>query len=382
VNLLSLFWSDEFMPHGHCFLWRTDLMSLHIVSDAVIAFSYYSIPFALIYFIVRRPDVQFRWIAVLFGIFIFACGTTHVLDIVVLWDPIYWIDGGVKAITALSSILTALLVWHIMPRALMIPSTGQLQDAVVNLAKEVASRRHAEEEVRSLNTVLESRVGERTLELEQSNAELKAAIQAKEVLLQEVHHRVKNNLQVASALLSMQAQAAAPGLRAHFQDSASRIEAMGRVHDQLHRAPDVAALDLGVYLRTLAGDLARIYGRADIATDFALPQSPVWIDFESANPLVLILNEALSNAYKHAFPMGRSGNVRISLDHGANGGASVTIADDGVGLSDTDTTHSEGGSIGMNLIRMLSNQIGATVHITGTKGTSFSLLLPPSIIAG
>jgi two-component sensor histidine kinase len=380
VNLLHLFWSDEFMPHGHCFLWRPDLMTLHIASDAVIAFSYYSIPFALIYFIVRRPDVQFRWIAVLFGVFILACGTTHVLGIVVLWDPIYWVDGGVKAITAVSSILTAILVWRIMPQALAIPSTGQLQDAVVNLGTEVASRRRVEEEVRALNIVLESRVGERTLELERSNAELKAAIHAKEVLLQEVHHRVKNNLQVASALLTMQAATAAAGLRPHFQDSAARIEAMGRVHDQLHRVPNVAALDLGAYLRTLADDLARIYGRADIATDFVLPESPVWIDFESANPLVLILNEALSNAYKHAFPGGSSGNVRISLGHGTNGPV-VTIADDGVGLSAANPAHGEHGSMGMNLIRMLAGQIGATVHLAEKDGTTFSLLLPPSVVA-
>lgn len=356
MNLLGFFSSEDFMPHGHCFLWRSDLLFLHVLCDAVIAVSYYSIPFALIYFIVKRPDVLFRWIAVLFGIFILACGTTHILGIVVVWNPIYWVDGGVKAVTAIASIATAVIVWRIMPQALAIPSTAQL---------------------RGLNAALEDRVRDRTLDLERSNAELQSAIKAKEVLLQEVHHRVKNNLQVVSALLSMQSQKA-PDLGRHFQDSASRIEAMGRVHDQLHRVSNVAALDLGDYLKALAGDLARIYGRCDIAVRFSLPAEPVWIDLEAANPLVLLLNEALSNVFKHAFP-GRSGEVDVRLG-ASDEGPVVTIADDGIGLSAGSADRAGESSMGMNLIKMLAEQIGARFDIAEGKGTIFTLRLPRSLV--
>ena len=378
MNLLKFFSSDEFMPHGHCFLWRPDLMTLHIASDAIIAFSYYSIPFALLYFVLKRPDILFRWIAVLFGVFILACGTTHVLGIVVLWYPIYWVDGGIKLVTAISSIATAFIVWRIMPQALALPSMARLQAVVVDLNNEVDSRRRAEAEVRSLNAVLERRVQERTQELERSNAELKAAIQAREVLLQEVHHRVKNNLQVVSALLAMQSEAAPRELRTYFQDSTARIEAMGRVHNQLHRTPSVAALELGEYLATLAKDLSRIYGRSDVTATFALPAEPVWIEFESANPLVLMLNEVLSNVFKHAFPDGRSGKVRISLQLIA-GQARITIADDGVGLP-AERAQGERNSMGINLIRMLAKQIGAEINYTEDNGTVFAAQLPRSIM--
>ena len=356
MNLLGFFSSEDFMPHGHCFLWRSDLLLLHVLCDAVIAVSYYSIPFALIYFIVKRPDVVFRWIAVLFGVFILACGTTHILGIVVVWNPIYWVDGGVKAVTAIASIATAVIVWRIMPQALAIPSTAQL---------------------RGLNAALEDRVRDRTLDLERSNAELQSAIKAKEVLLQEVHHRVKNNLQVVSALLAMQSQKA-PDLGRHFQDSASRIEAMGRVHDQLHRVSNVAALDLGNYLEALAGDLARIYGRNDIAVRFSLPAKPVWIDLEAANPLVLLLNEALSNVLKHAFPE-RSGQVDVGLD-ASDDGPVVTIADDGIGLSHGILDGAKESSMGMNLIKMLAEQIGARFDVSEGKGTTFTVRLPRSLV--
>jgi two-component sensor histidine kinase len=371
-----LFWSDEFMPHGHCFLWRPDLMSLHIASDAIIALSYYSIPFALIYFAFKRPDILFRWVAVLFGAFILACGTTHILGIVVIWDPIYWIDGWVKAITAAVSLATAIVVWRIMPQALATPSTAQLQTVVVNLGREVVNRSRAEEEVRSLNAALEERVQARTRELEKSNSELKAVLETKDVLLQEVHHRVKNNLQVVSALLAMQSQTAPADLKPYFQDSAARIEAMGRVHNQLHRTPNMPAVDLGAYLTDTANDLARIYDRADIVAHFSLPTDTVWIGLDSANPLVLLLNEALSNVFKHAFPAGRGGTVHLTLDH-VEGRPVVTIADDGVGRQ-------VGGAgergLGMKLIRMLAEQIGAEIQFADSNGTIFTAILPRSIV--
>ena len=381
MGLLDLFWSDEFMPHGHCFMWRPDLMSLHIISDTVIALAYYTIPFGLIYFVAKRPDVLFRRVAVLFGVFILACGTTHVMGIVVLWDPIYWVDGGIKAITAVSSIGTALVVWRAMPQALATPSSAQLQAAVSDLNKEVASRRRAEDEVRTLNADLEERVRLRTRELVQSNAELEAAIHDKEALLQEVHHRVKNNLQVVAALLAMQSESSAPELSGAFQDSISRIEAMGRIHNRLHRSPDVTALDLGDYLATTAGDVARLYGRKDVTINVKPPAHAILIAFESANALVLMLNEALINVFKHAFPQGRGGAVEISFGGGAQG-ATVTVADDGVGLSYARGA-AERGSVGLILIRRLAAQIGAEIQIVEDRGTRFTVQLPSSImIAG
>src|ERR1700736_2737298 len=94
--LAGLFAQQNFIPHGFCLAWEPALLGLHVVSNSVIAVAYYSIPFALIYFISRRRDLAFRGIFALSGAFILACGTTHIMDVVTLWYPAYWLDGFIK----------------------------------------------------------------------------------------------------------------------------------------------------------------------------------------------------------------------------------------------------------------------------------------------
>lgn len=119
------------MPHGFCISWTPGLLWTYVVSDTLIVLAYYSIPFTLAYFIWRRKDLQFRWIFMMFGAFILACGTTHLLSILLLWKPLYLIDAGVKIVTAAISITSAIsLVW-IMPKALRIPSPAQLQAEIM-----------------------------------------------------------------------------------------------------------------------------------------------------------------------------------------------------------------------------------------------------------
>src|SRR5205085_2107822 len=105
-------------PHGHCYLWQTGLVGLHIAADALIALAYYSIPLALFYFVHQRKDLPFKWIFLLFGAFIISCGTTHLLEIWTLWHPAYWLSGGMKAITALISILTTIELIPLIPKVL------------------------------------------------------------------------------------------------------------------------------------------------------------------------------------------------------------------------------------------------------------------------
>src|SRR6266702_578418 len=94
----TLFSSDNFMPHGHCYLWQVGVLWLHITSDALIALSYFSIPLTLVYFIRKRRDIPFNWMFLCFAIFIIACGMTHLMEIWVIWHPTYWLSGTVKAI--------------------------------------------------------------------------------------------------------------------------------------------------------------------------------------------------------------------------------------------------------------------------------------------
>lgn len=140
----SLWDTSGFIPHGVCLLWQPEILALHVASDVLIGLSYYSIPVTLLYFVHRRRDVAFGWIALLFALFILACGTTHFFSIWTLWYPDYVVEGVIKAATALVSLLTAVMLWVLMPRLLALPSPRQLEQANAALQREIEVRRMAE----------------------------------------------------------------------------------------------------------------------------------------------------------------------------------------------------------------------------------------------
>ncbi|MBC7824823.1 MAG: response regulator [Candidatus Parcubacteria bacterium] len=186
TNLWSqLFQSEAFMPHGHCYLWQTNLVGLHVISDALIALAYYSIPITLLYLVRKRQDLPFEWVFLLFGAFIVSCGTTHLLDIWTLWYPTYWLSGIVKAFTALISVITATQLFPLMPQVLALPSPAQLERANVALQSQVTERLRVEAELKVYQTQLEHLVTERTNELMQTNATLQAEISERKRIEQE-----------------------------------------------------------------------------------------------------------------------------------------------------------------------------------------------------
>jgi len=158
---------QDYMPHGMCFLWQPELIALHVASDSLIALAYYSIPVALIYFVSKRTDLAFPSIFVLTGLFILACGTTHIMGVWTLWFPDYRLDGGIKAATALLSVGTAAAIWKVMPLALALPSTAQLERANELLGTEINQRQRAEAALREANAELERRVAARTADLQE-----------------------------------------------------------------------------------------------------------------------------------------------------------------------------------------------------------------------
>ncbi|MBD2521861.1 PAS domain S-box protein [Nostoc sp. FACHB-133] len=139
--LNNFFSTSQFIPHGHCYLWKPELVWLHLVSDVLTGLAYYSIPVMLVYFVRKRRDVPFGWIFLMFGTFIVACGTTHLMDVWTLWYPTYWLSGLLKAITAFVSVLTAIELVPLIPKALALPSPAQLE-------KEIAERILTEEVLR------------------------------------------------------------------------------------------------------------------------------------------------------------------------------------------------------------------------------------------
>ncbi len=137
-KIMQLLETNGFIPHGHCYLWQTNLVGLHVIADGLIALAYFSIPIMLIYFMRQRQDVKFfNKVALLFGAFIIACGITHVMEIWTLWYPLYWLSGLLKAITAIISLYTVFELFAIIPAALMLPSAEQLMEANQALEKQI-----------------------------------------------------------------------------------------------------------------------------------------------------------------------------------------------------------------------------------------------------
>ena len=160
---------DNFMPHGMCYLWQPGVLGLHVVSDTLIALAYFAISFTLARFVHQRKGLDFYWMFICFAVFIVACGATHLMEVWVIWHPTYWLSGGIKAVTALASVPTAILLVKLIPRALELPNPSVLRSWNAELEREIAERARAESTIRRLNERLEERVAERTRELEAAN---------------------------------------------------------------------------------------------------------------------------------------------------------------------------------------------------------------------
>ncbi|MDZ8104934.1 MAG: PAS domain-containing protein [Nostoc sp. DedQUE12a] len=174
--IVNLFSAGSFIPHGHCYLWKPGLVWLHIISDAIIALAYYSIPLTLFYFVRKRQDLPFSWIFLLFAAFIVFCGTTHIAEIWTLWHPTYWLSGILKAVTAIVSLFTAIELVPLVPQALALPSPLQLRQANKALSAQIEERLAVENQLRRLQEELEQRVQNRTFELVQVNQQLQQEI--------------------------------------------------------------------------------------------------------------------------------------------------------------------------------------------------------------
>lgn len=143
-----LFDSTPFMQHGLCLAWQPEVLTMHVASDVLIFLSYSTIPFAMIMFLNRRKDIEYKGLFILFAAFILACGATHAMAAVTIWHPVYGIQGVIKVITALVSVATAIVIWPIIPKALALPSPMQLRSANEELTNEINQRQSVESDLR------------------------------------------------------------------------------------------------------------------------------------------------------------------------------------------------------------------------------------------
>jgi len=221
----------------------------------------------------------------------------------------------------------------------------------------------------------------------QAQDQQRAALEEKNALLQEVHHRVKNNLQVISSLLSLQADRLKnPEMLAALEDTQSRVATIAAIHEQLYASKDLSSIEFGPYLRTLAHGLFGFHGTTKGRIALTIDAEDVVLNVQQAMPLGLIVNELIINALKHAFPQNRSGAIAVSLTYTpANapeeeslhkGLVRLSVKDDGIGLA-PDIDISQVQSMGLNLVNLLVQQLHGNLEVSRGSGLLVTVTFSP-----
>ncbi len=209
---------------------------------------------------------------------------------------------------------------------------------------------------------------------------LRASLDEKEVLLKEVHHRVKNNLQIVSSLLNLQVdQIIDPKALELFKESQDRVRSIALFHERLYQSKDLARVDVAEYLRSLTDGLLAAYGVDPTAVRLILDAEDVPMRVDAAISCGLIVNELVSNALKHAFPHGRRGAVNVTLHRNeALAEVVLEVADDGVGIP-AERDVRQPSSLGLKLVGILTEQVKGRIELDRTSGTRFTIRFPQSI---
>lgn len=225
--------------------------------------------------------------------------------------------------------------------------------AILSLNRDVTARKHAEEQI-------------------------KRSLEEKVIMLKEIHHRVKNNLQIISSLLDLQSdQLDDPDVIRVFQDSKNRIRSMGLVHENLYQSSDMARIDTEDYIRSVVDYFFSTYGDHRGSVTPSIQVERISLDMDSAVPMGLILTELLSNALKHAFPPGSKGRIVIRLHSDRIGVLKLTVKDDGIGLP-PEVNVKQTKTLGLQLVTLLTRQLRGSVEVERGEGTVFIITFPYS----
>ena len=238
---------------------------------------------------------------------------------------------------------------------------------------DITERKRSEESLREAHDELAKQMEQRTRDLRE-----------KEVLLKEIHHRVKNNLQVISSLVNLQADGTSDEtVRAVLRDVTHRVRSMALVHEKLYQSADLAHIDFAEYARSLLGYLWRAHGAKAAAVRLTFDLESLSLPVDAAVPCGLILNELAGNALKHAFPDQSVGDVAVSLHLDANRLVSMSVRDNGVGLPEG-LDWRQARSLGLRLVQMLAGQLHGTSELNRLDGTEFLITfkLPETALDG
>ncbi len=370
----QLFSSTGFEPHGHCYLWQSAILWLHVLSDLGIALAYYSIPLALFTFVAKRRDLAYPWMFVLFGAFIWLCGTTHLMNIWTTWHGTYRLEGVLKLLTAGVSVTTAALLWPLIPAAVALPRPAQLAQTNQALQEEKCRL----EAANTLLTVTQNQLIE---------SEKLAAIGQ---LAAKIAHEVNNPLASIKTSLAIVSKRLAPGdrMKDNLQTIEEEIGRIARIMQQLlavaRPASDIVLLQVNEVVQQLlqfvAGELAvrQIESRLEFAE--ALP--PIRMSHDQLKQVLLNL---IKNA-QDAMPQG--GTLRVTTTAQA-GGLSLSIADTGSGIAPehlgrifepffTTKQQGEGMGLGLSVSANIIKSFGGTIAVASQpgQGTVFRVFFP------
>lgn len=374
-------------PHGYCLLWDPRLVWTHVISDGLIAFAYFSIPVALVRFVRRRADVQFSWILWLFALFIVACGTTHLLSIWTLWNADYGLEAVVKLITAVASVVTAVMLWPLLPRLLAIPSPGQLAEknahlevALGQLTREIADRKRAEQALQQAHKM--EAVGQLTGGLAHDFNNLLQSISGSFALIAK-----SPNSEKVLRWAELGAQAANKGARLTAQ-----LLAFSRAQKLELKPVRVAPIlaDMHELLTTAVGKAMRI--------DMDLAASERFPVVGDATQIELAVMNLVLNA-RDAMPAGGTIQIRTAVEELAGDAElkdgrylRLVVEDSGTGMPPevlerafdpffTTKGVGKGTGLGLSMVYGVARQTGGRAEIVSTPGvgTRVSILLPEAV---
>lgn len=368
-------------PHGFCLLWDPTLVWTHVVADLLIGLSYFSIPVVLAAFVIRRGDVRFRWAIWMFAAFIMACGATHLFAIVTLWVPAYGIQGLIKLVTAVVSVVTAITLWFLLPRAIALPTPAQLSLANEKLSLRVEERNLAFQSLQ--NEVIERQRVEAMLHQAQK-------MEAVGQLTGGIAHDFNNLLTIVVANLDLAARLPAPDPRLgkalhNAMEGASRA---ARLTHQLlafsRRQPLLAEpVDINIVVSGMSELIKRTLG----------PDIRLRIDLDPAAGRVMVdvgqtENAILNLALNARDAMTGGGDLTLAT-RSADGRTFVLVSDTGTGMSQEVIEHAfepfyttkdvgKGSGLGLSQVYGFTKQSGGEVDIESEvgKGTTIIISLP------
>ncbi len=374
-----------FMPHGMCYMWRLDILLMHVVSDLLIGLAYFSIPLVLWIFSRRRPDLMYRPVAYLFIAFILFCGTTHFLSIYTVWVPAYFVEGLFKVGTAAASVATAIALWPLLPQALAIPSRKQLEDTNNSLREEVVRRSAAETQLTNLAENLERTVETRTQALRQSNDTLRDFAAG-------ASHDLKAPIRQVALLTELALRdgdsAYSPKAREYLDEVKGKAESMLSLVDTLLNYSALVEAEPEKRLVGLAGLLADI--KRDFVCDgFGALDVGIEGDAEILGDVTL-LTQLFRNLFENACKYADSDNPKVHVEILSSlTGITVFVRDDGPGISASQAegifkmlqryrTDVPGSGVGLAFCRRIMEAHLGTISLDTayTEGAAFRLEFP------